>query len=169
MQRKLEKEYPIVKRKRNTNMNPRVVHKHLLVRAEVNSPPLYKDREKLDNEMKSLIKNIDMNILSGPHTKWSDVEDNEGYSSVAIIDTSSITFHSWIHGLIQLDVYSCKDFPLKKIFMWLAQFDIEKIDYKYIDRDKGFKDLNENQLSWWDKEYYNKIEKLKQKDPFIYK
>ena len=150
-------------------MNPRLVHKHLLVRAEVNSPPLYKDREKVDNEMKSLIKNIDMNILSGPHTKWSDVEGNEGYSSVAIIDTSSITFHSWLDGVIQLDVYSCKDFEIKKIFMWLAQFDIEKLDYKYIDRDKGFKTLDNNELSWWDSKYYNKMEELKQKDPFIYK
>ena len=154
----------------HTNKSPKLVHKHLIVRAEVNSPPLFKDREKLDNEMKSLIKNIDMNILSGPHTKWSDVEGNEGYSSVAIIDTSSITIHSWLEpSLIQLDVYSCKDFKIKTIFMWLAQFDIEQLDYKYIDRDKGFKDLNENQLSWWDSKYYNKMEELKQKDPFIYK
>ena len=39
-------------------MTPRLVHKHLLVRAEVNSPPLFRDREKIDNEIKSLIKNI---------------------------------------------------------------------------------------------------------------
>jgi S-adenosylmethionine/arginine decarboxylase-like enzyme len=151
-------------------MNPALVHKHLLVRAEVNSPPLFKDQERLDNEIKNLIKKIDMNILSGPHTAWSDVEGNEGYSSVAIIDTSSITFHSWLEpSVIQLDVYSCKDFQIKTIFTWLAQFDLEKVDYKYIDRDKGFKTLDSNELSWWDNEYYNKIEKLKQKDPFIYK
>ena len=136
-------------------MNPRLVHKHLLVRAEVNSPPLFKDGEKLNNEIKSLIKAIDMNILSGPHTKWSDVEGNEGYSSVAIIDTSSITFHSWKDGVIQLDVYSCKDFAIKKVFMWLAQFDLEKVDYKYLDRDKGFKNLDDNELSWWDNKQYN--------------
>jgi len=136
-------------------MNPRLVHKHLLVRAEVNSPPLFKDGERLNNEIKSLIKAIDMNILSGPHTKWSDVEGNEGYSSVAIIDTSSITFHSWKDGVIQLDVYSCKDFAIKKVFMWLAQFDLEKVDYKYLDRDKGFKNLDDNELSWWDNKQYN--------------
>ena len=136
-------------------MNPKLVHKHLLVRAEVNSPPLFKDGEKLNNEIKSLIKAIDMNILSGPHTKWSDVEGNEGYSSVAIIDTSSITFHSWRTGVIQLDVYSCKDFAIKKVFMWLAQFDLEKVDYKYIDREKGFKNLDDNELSWWDNKQYN--------------
>jgi S-adenosylmethionine/arginine decarboxylase-like enzyme len=151
-------------------MNPALVHKHLLVRAEVNSPPLFRDQERLDNEIKNLIKKINMNILSGPHTAWSDVEGNEGYSSVAIIDTSSITFHSWLEpAVIQLDVYSCKDFQIKTIFTWLAQFDLEKVDYKYIDRDKGFKTLDSNELSWWDNEYYNKIEKLKQKDPFIYK
>jgi len=136
-------------------MKPHLVHKHLLVRAEVNSPPLFKDGERLNNEIKSLIKAIDMNILSGPHTKWSDVEGNEGYSSVAIIDTSSITFHSWKDGVIQLDVYSCKDFAIKKVFMWLAQFDLEKVDYKYLDRDKGFKNLDDNELSWWDNKQYN--------------
>ena len=164
-------------------MNPALVHKHLLVRAEVNSPPLFRDRERLDNEIKNLIKNIDMNILSGPHTEWSNVEGNEGYSSVAIIDTSSITFHSWLEpSVIQLDVYSCKEFKIKTIFTWLAQFDIEKVDYKYLDRDKGFKTLDNNELSWWDSKYYNAMEKLKKdedhnelverlkaKDPFIYK
>lgn len=136
-------------------MKPHLVHKHLLVRAEVNSPPLFKDGERLNNEIKSLIKAIDMNTLSGPHTKWSDVPGNEGYSSVAIIDTSSITFHSWKDGVIQLDVYSCKDFAIKKVFMWLAQFDLEKVDYKYLDRDKGFKNLDDNELSWWDNKQYN--------------
>ena len=162
-------------------MNPALVHKHLLVRAEVNSPPLFRDRERLDNEIKNLIKNIDMNILSGPHTEWSNVEGNEGYSSVAIIDTSSVTFHSWLEpSVIQLDVYSCKEFKIKTIFTWLAQFDIEKVDYKYLDRDKGFKTLDNNELSWWDSAYYNtknkitetyedKIERLRAKDPFIYK
>ncbi len=141
--------------KENT-MNPKLVHKHLLVRAEVNSPPLFKDRERLDNEIKSLIKNIDMNILSGPHTKWSDVEGNEGYSSVAIIDTSSVTFHSWLQpSVIQLDVYSCKNFKIKTIFNWLAQFDLEQVDYKYIDREHGFKTLDNNELSWWDNKQYN--------------
>lgn len=150
-------------------MNPTLDHKHLIVRAEVNAPPLFRDRQKIDDEMKSLIKAIDMNILSGPHTAWSDKDGNEGYSSVAIIDTSSITLHSWTTGVIQLDVYSCKPFAIKKVFMWLAQFEIEKLDYKFIDRNNGFKNIDDNELSWWDSEYYNKIEKLKKRDPFIYK
>ena len=123
-------------------MIPKLVHDHLLVRAEVDRPPMKQDRDKLQKQMKDLIEAIDMNILSGPHTEWSNVEGNEGYSSVAIIDTSSITFHSWTNGIIQLDVYSCKSFPIQKILDWLGQFGIQKIDYKFIDRDKGFEPIS---------------------------
>jgi|TARA_R110000744_G_scaffold90488_4_gene175629 S-adenosylmethionine/arginine decarboxylase-like enzyme len=138
-------------------MNPNIVHKHLLVRAQVNSPPLYNySSDRLNLEIKSLIKAIDMNILSGPHTAYSNVVGNEGWSSTAIIDTSSITFHSWIDtSIIQLDVYSCKEFKIKDVFTWLAQFDIEQLDYKYLDREQGFKTLADNELSWWDNKQYN--------------
>jgi len=138
-------------------MNPRLVHKHLLVRAQVNSPPLYNySSDRLNQEIKSLIKAIDMNILSGPHTAYSNVAGNEGWSSTAIIDTSSITFHSWINtSIIQLDVYSCKEFKIKDVFTWLAQFDIEQLDYKYLDREHKFKTLADNELSWWDNKQYN--------------
>jgi hypothetical protein len=37
----------------------------------------------------------------------------------------------------------------------LAQFDLEKVDYKYIDREHGFKNLDDNELSWWDNKQYN--------------
>ena len=53
--------------------------------------------------------------------------------------------------------------------MWLAQFDIEKLDYKFMDRNNGFKNIDDNELSWWDNKYYNQIEKLRKRDPFIYK
>ena len=145
-------------------MNPLMVHKHLLTRAEVNSPPLFNySGDRLTNEIKSLITKIGMNILSGPHTAYSNVVGNEGWSSTAIIDTSSITFHSWIEtSIIQLDVYSCKDFKIKDVFLWLAQFDIEKLDYKYIDREHKFKTLSDNELNHWDNQQYN----FKAKDGF---
>ena len=152
-------------------MNPHLQHKHLLVRAKVNSPPLNDfTQERMDAEIRSLIKHIDMEILSGPHSAYCLDTGNVGWSSTAIITTSSITFHSWTEtGVIQLDVYSCKDFKIKDVFMWLAQFDIEQLDYKYLDREHGFKTLDDNKFSWWDNDYYNKMQKLKQRDPFIYK
>jgi hypothetical protein len=52
-------------------MKPHLHHKHLLVRAEVNSPPL-KDFD-LKSELESLVRHINMKILSGPHTAWCPV------------------------------------------------------------------------------------------------
>ena len=123
-------------------MEPRLQHKHLLVRAEVNSPPL-KDFD-LGSELQSLVRHIDMNILAGPMTAWCPVEGNVGWSGTVIIETSSITFHSWTEAhypVIQLDVYSCNDFEIATVLLWLRQFEPERIDYKFLDREAGFEEI----------------------------
>jgi len=126
-------------------MEPKLQHKHLLVRAEVKTPPL-KDFN-LQKELISLVKNIDMKILSGPHTVWCNNIGNMGWSGTVIIETSSITFHSWVekeYPVIQLDVYSCRDFKIKTVMLWLAQFDPEKVDYKFLNRETKFETLLDN-------------------------
>ena len=123
-------------------MQPHLQHKHLLVRAEVNSPPL--QNYNLKAELESLVRHIDMKILSGPHTAWCPVVGNTGWSGVVIIETSSITFHSWVeteYPVIQLDVYSCKDFEIESVLMWLQQFEPERVDYKFLDREHNFKEI----------------------------
>jgi len=130
-------------------MKPHLQHKHLLVRAQVNSPPL-KDFD-LGAELENLVRHIDMKILSGPHTAWCPVEGNMGLSGTVIIETSSITFHSWTEShypVIQLDVYSCKDFSIKTILLWLSQFDPEKIDYKFLDREHDFREILNEQITY---------------------
>ena len=129
-------------------MIPHLQHKHLLVRAEVNSPPL-KDFD-LESELRNLVQHIDMRILSGPHTAYCPVIGNTGWSGTVIIETSSITFHSWIEShypVIQLDVYSCKDFDIQTVLMWLQQFDIEKVDYKFLDREHSFTEIKSEHLA----------------------
>ena len=99
-------------------MGPRLQHKHLLVRAEVNSPPL-KDFD-LGSELESLVRHIDMKILAGPMTAWCPVEGNVGWSGTVIIETSSITFHSWTEShypVIQFDVYIFKDFDISTVLL----------------------------------------------------
>lgn len=126
-------------------MKPHLEHKHLLVRAEVNSPP-QRDFD-LINELRSLVNHIDMKILAGPMTAWCPVEGNVGWSGTVIIETSSITFHSWTEShypVIQLDVYSCKDFEIDTVMLWLRQFDPERIDYKFLDRENQFIELKNN-------------------------
>jgi len=130
-------------------MKPHLQHKHLLVRAEVNSPP--QQDFDLKSELESLVRHIDMKILAGPMTAWCPVEGNTGWSGTVIIETSSITFHSWTEShypVIQLDVYSCKDFEIKTIMLWLSQFDPERVDYKFIDREHNFIDIKEDQLTY---------------------
>ena len=128
-------------------MKPNLKHRHLLIRAEVNSPP-QRDFD-LGSELRSLVKHIDMKILAGPTTAWCPVEGNRGWSGTVIIETSSITFHSWMEShypVIQLDVYSCKDFAVDTVLLWLRQFDPERIDYKFLDRETEFRILDVNKL-----------------------
>jgi S-adenosylmethionine/arginine decarboxylase-like enzyme len=128
-------------------MKPTLKHRHLLIRAEVNSPP--QKNYDLGSELRSLVKHIDMKILAGPTTAWCPVEGNMGWSGTVIIETSSITFHSWMEShypVIQLDVYSCKDFAVDTVLLWLRQFDPERIDYKFLDREHDFKEINSNTL-----------------------
>jgi len=132
-------------------MRPHLAHKHLLVRAEVKSPPL--EMDNLDLMLRNLVKMIDMKILAGPMTAWCPVEGNTGWSGTVIIETSSITFHSWIedhYPVIQLDVYSCKDFKVSTVMQWLQVFDPTKVDYKFIDRENEFVDLDLNRLELYE-------------------
>ena len=129
-------------------MVPNLKHRHLLVRAEVNSPPF--ESFDLEAELRSLVRHIDMKILAGPTTAWCPVEGNKGWSGTVIIETSSITFHSWIESeypVIQLDVYSCKDFEIETVMLWLSQFDPERVDYKFLDREHCFTEIRSNSLN----------------------
>jgi len=128
-------------------MIPHLEHRHLLIRAQVNAPPL-QDFD-LAAELENLVRHINMRILSGPHTAWCPVEGNRGWSGTVIIETSSITFHSWTEShypVIQLDVYSCKDFEIKTVLLWLQQFEPERIDYKFLDREHEFKTIAVNSI-----------------------
>ena len=69
---------------------------------------------------------------------------NKGISGVAIIDTSHIGIHTWDEtdpALIQLDVYSCKEFNKIDVLSCIEEFDPITVDYKYFDRENNFKEL----------------------------
>ena len=121
-----------------------LIHKHMLVKATLGLTP-NKDF-RLDNDLKALVKIIDMKILSGPHTVWCDTPGNVGYSSAIIIETSSITWHSWNHtNELHLDIFSCKDFSIESVLNWLSRFNPTNIQYKFLDRDNNFKVINDYQ------------------------
>ena len=123
--------------------NPVLIHKHLIIRAEANRVPT--DENKLTIWMKDFIASIDMKILMGPYVKYCEMEGNRGITGIAVIETSHITIHVWDEpnpALMQIDVYSCAEFDPYKIAEKIKQdFDVVKIDYKYLNRETGLKPI----------------------------
>jgi S-adenosylmethionine/arginine decarboxylase-like enzyme len=117
-------------------------HKHLLIRAEVSKPPL--TEQNIIFWMNDLIKKIDMKILAGPYASRVNKKGNAGLTCVSIIETSHVIIHTWDEdnpALIQLDVYSCKDFKKSDILECLEEFQPIQVDYKYFDRENNFKEI----------------------------
>ena len=119
-----------------------LVHKHVIIRAEVLCPPTI---EKLASEhVKDLIDRIGMKLLMGPYAKYVTMPGNRGLTVAAIIETSHIVMHTWDESdpaIVQLDVYTCGPFDPQIVFAWLQQYRPIKIDTKYIDREHGLEEL----------------------------
>ena len=124
--------------------NSLLVHKHLIVRAESIKPP--KDEEQLKEWMKEFVDSINMKIFMGPYVKYCNMEGNRGITAVAIIETSHIAMHIWDEvspALMQFDVYSCGEFNIEDICNKIKKdFDIEKIEYKFLNRETGLHDIS---------------------------
>jgi S-adenosylmethionine/arginine decarboxylase-like enzyme len=123
--------------------NPVLIHKHLIIRAEANRVPT--DEEQLSEWLKELTDSIGMKILMGPYVKYCTMEGNRGITGIAVIETSHITIHVWDEpnpALMQIDVYSCAEFDPYRIAEKIKNdFDVVKIDYKYLNRETGLKPI----------------------------
>ena len=122
-----------------------LVHKHLIVRAEVNQPP--KDETRAKEFLRELIEGINMKILFGPEAKYVGIPGNRGLTCFAIIETSHVVMHTWDEcdpAMIQLDVYTCGELDTDVVFNFLKQFDPVKIDYKYLDRETDLHEIPVN-------------------------
>ena len=119
--------------------NPIKVHKHLIIRAEANRVPT--DEEQLTEWLKEFINSIHMKILMGPYVKYCKMEGNRGITGIAVIETSHIAIHVWDEpnpALMQIDVYSCAEFDVDEIANKIkSDFDVVKLDYKYLNRETG--------------------------------
>jgi S-adenosylmethionine/arginine decarboxylase-like enzyme len=126
--------------------NSLLIHKHLIVRAEVNNPP--KDVDKLTEWLKDFIASINMKIMLGPYVAYCNNEGNRGITGVAVIETSHIAIHVWdepVPALMQLDVYSCAEFNPYLIADKLKKdFEVVKLDYKFLNRETGLKPIRLN-------------------------
>lgn len=111
-------------------------HKHLIVRAELNNPP--KCSEAINEWMRTLVAKIDMKILMGPYSVYSEMLGNRGLTAVTIIETSHIAMHVWDEdepALMQLDVYTCSTLDPYDVVDAIQEFDPVNVQMKYIDRE----------------------------------
>jgi hypothetical protein len=87
-----------------------------------------------------------MKVLMGPYVIYHDVPGNRGITGAAIIETSHIVMHVWDEpspALMQFDVYSCGEFDAEQICRLIQKdFDVVKIEYKFLDRENELKDIS---------------------------
>ena len=123
-------------------MNKILEHKHIIIRAEVSEP--ITNRNKAIKFLNRIVKAIDMKAMYGPTATYCKMPGNRGVTAFAIIETSHIALHIWDEvnpALVQLDLYSCSDFEPKKVLDILQELKPTKVEHKYLDREKGFKEL----------------------------
>jgi S-adenosylmethionine/arginine decarboxylase-like enzyme len=119
-----------------------VVHKHLIIRAEVGNP--LKEEQLAIDWMNKLVDKIGMKVMMGPFAKYLNVEGNRGLTAVAIIETSHIALHVWDEdnpALAQLDVYTCGPLDPYDVVEALREFHPVKIEMKYLDRENKLIEL----------------------------
>lgn len=125
-----------------------MVHKHLIVRAEVLNPP--SDEKLVSEQVQSLIESIGMKILMGPYAKYVTMEGNRGLTVATIIETSHVVMHTWDEtdpAVIQLDVYTCGKLDTQRVFDWLEQYSPVNKQFKYLDREFDIKEIETQDLS----------------------
>ena len=111
------------------------VHKHLIIRAEVNRP--IKNEREIRKWLRNLVKKIDMNIIKGPYAAYVSKEGNRGITGVVMIETSHISIHIWDEekpALVQCDVYSCAEFSSNEVLAEFIPMDVVTIDQMQLNR-----------------------------------
>ena len=125
------------------------IHKHFILRAEIENPPRESDDESLITWMRYLIQDIDMKLLFGPIVRYVGIEGNKGLTGFAIIETSHVALHVWDESdpaLLQLDVYTCGPFKPEVVLKAIKEFNPTKIQWKYLDRET---DLHTVDIGIW--------------------
>lgn len=125
-----------------------LAHQHLILRAAVQSPP--KCRTLIEDWLRLLVQEVDMKILMGPYSVYSEMIGNRGLTAACIIETSHCVLHSWdeeFPAMLQLDLYSCKCFEVDTIIGMLDVFEPVWVHYKMFDRDYNITLTGENYLT----------------------
>ena len=111
-------------------------HKHLLINATFKTTP-FLEVDFTSLWIRKIVSKIDMDLLYEPVSVKCNEPNNEGISAFCLITTSHIALHSWEKSdpnLVQLDIYSCKNFSQSLILEEFRKFNPIGLGCKYLDR-----------------------------------
>lgn len=118
------------------------MHKHILVTAKVNSPT--KDPQVIEKWLSDLVDKVNMEIFLPPVAKYCDDPNNAGVTGVVVITTSHASIHLWDHGLLQMDLYSCKQFDEAEVIKHVEScFDVTWGYFQLSNRDPNGLEVKE--------------------------
>lgn len=120
-----------------------------MVRALVMSPPGKTECAAVCRWLAKLIADIGMKQLAPPRAFYHDEPGNRGMTADLLLTTSNCVLHAWDEatpGIINFDLYSCADFQPEAVIRALGAFDPLRIEWKFIDREKGLKLVSEGVL-----------------------
>jgi S-adenosylmethionine/arginine decarboxylase-like enzyme len=113
-------------------------HKHFILKGKLDFNEGAFSVDTVHKWLLDLVQLLDMKLLIEPQVVYCTEPQNEGVTGLCAITTSSITFHSWVDGMLQLDVYSCKDFDPVKVMHHTEKLGTV-IDYSFIVLDRNNK------------------------------
>lgn len=113
-------------------------HLHMIVTAKVKHADLC--GRLLEDLISEIVTSIGMKVINGPHSCYSDIKGNEGWTAIAVLDFSSISIHLWqFENLLEFDLFSCKDFDVNRVLNLLDdKFGILVKKVKILNRDYKF-------------------------------
>jgi S-adenosylmethionine/arginine decarboxylase-like enzyme len=79
-----------------------------------------------------------MEVFMEPQAKYCEDPTNAGVTGTVVITTSHSSVHVWDYGLVQADLYSCKDFDQDDIGEFIAKlYNCQDWDIQMYDRRPG--------------------------------
>lgn len=128
------------------------LHKHLIVHAAVDRPPLKKDERMVEQWLTDIVHSMNMEVLKPASAEYCEQEGNRGMTAVILITTSHIILHTWDETdqpFIEFDIYTCSDLDPNMAFKALEVFGAKDISWKFLDRYNGLTDLTPKPSSKW--------------------
>lgn len=116
------------------------LHKHMIVHATVDRPPLKADEPMIENWLTDIVHKMDMEVLRPASAAYCEQVGNRGMTADILITTSHIMLHTWDEcdqPFIEFDVYTCSELDPQMVIDSIQMFEPKEVSYKFLDRYEG--------------------------------